>query len=111
MDHVAHTPTRGVQAATPAPKRLNPFERYLSLWVALCMVAAAVAWTRFRPRQGWWWLTFGFMALSLGPFVIAAGINTYVPGPWALMRYVPVVNAVRTPTRFATRRSMMLRSR
>jgi hypothetical protein len=24
-----------------------------------------------------------------------------VPGPWAILRYVPVVNAVRTPTRFA----------
>lgn len=69
--------------------------------IALGVIAAAVAWAQFRPRQGWWWLTFGFTALSLGPFVIAAGMNTYVPGPWALLRYVPVINAVRTPTRFA----------
>ena len=26
----------------PRPKRLNPFERYLSLWVGLCMVAGVV---------------------------------------------------------------------
>jgi hypothetical protein len=41
------------------------------------------------------------MALSLGPFVVVGGFNTYVPGPWALLRYVPVVNFARVPTRFA----------
>jgi hypothetical protein len=35
MDPVAHMPARQVVADTPTPKRLNPFERYLSLWVAL----------------------------------------------------------------------------
>ena len=69
--------------------------------VALAVIAAAVVWASFRPRQGWWWLTFGFMSLALGPFVIAAGINTHVPTPWALLRYLPLVSAVRTPTRFA----------
>ena len=43
------------KAETTEPKRLNVFERYLSLWVALCMVAgvalgrlapAAIAWLR-----------------------------------------------------------------
>ena len=42
MDHVALGPARQVVADTPTPKRLNPFERYLSLWVALCMVAGVV---------------------------------------------------------------------
>jgi ACR3 family arsenite transporter len=36
--------------ATTAPKRLNPFERYLSLWVAVCM-AAGVAIGLLAP--GW----------------------------------------------------------
>ena len=41
MDHVALGPAR--QAADiRKPKRLNPFERYLSLWVALCMVAGVL---------------------------------------------------------------------
>jgi hypothetical protein len=69
--------------------------------VALGIVVAGLAWARFRPKAGWWWLTCGFMALSFGPFLIVAGMNTHVPGPWALLRYVPVINAVRTPTRFA----------
>jgi hypothetical protein len=70
-------------------------------FVAIGIVIAGVALARFRPSAPWWWLTLGFMALSLGPFVIVGGANTFVPGPWALLRYVPVLNAVRTPTRFA----------
>ena len=39
MDHTAPAlSSSGAIAAAGAPKRLNPFERYLSLWVALCMV-------------------------------------------------------------------------
>ena len=70
-------------------------------FVAIGIVVAGLLWARYRPNPPWWWLTLGFTALSLGPFVIVAGTNTYVPGPWALLRYVPVINAVRTPTRFA----------
>ena len=46
-------------------------------------------------------LTIGFAALALGPFVLVGGVNTYVPGPWALLRYVPVIGLARMPTRFA----------
>ena len=38
-----------------------------------------------------------FGLLALGPFVHVAGINTYVPGPWALLRYVPLIGLVHTP--------------
>ena len=72
--------------------------------VAATIVVAAVMWARFRPRAGWWWLTCGFMALSFGPFLIVAGMNTHIPGPWALLRYVPVISAVRTPTQVRHRR-------
>ena len=58
-------------------------------------------------RSGWrpppWWagmaMTFGLLAL--GPFVHVAGVNTYVPGPWAFLRYAPLVGLVHTPARFA----------
>ena len=61
-----------------------------------------VAW-----RMGWraspWWaaLALAFGALALGPFIHVAGVNTYVPGPWALLRYVPILGLARTPTRFS----------
>jgi len=30
-----------------------------------------------------------------------AGVNTFIPGPWSLLRYVPVVGLARSPSRFA----------
>jgi len=49
------------------------------------------------------WVSFTafFVAVSLGPFVHIAGINTYVIGPWAILRYVPVIEMARAPARFA----------
>lgn len=69
--------------------------------VAVGIVAWAVMHARYRPGAGWTWLTVGFAALALGPFIHLGGVNTYVPGPWALLRYVPVFSTARTPTRFA----------
>jgi hypothetical protein len=69
--------------------------------VALGVIAIAVWIAGYRPRAGWIWLTGGFAALSLGPFIHVAGMNTHLPGPWAFLRYVPLVGAARTPTRFA----------
>lgn len=83
-----------------APTVFVEYTAALSL-VALGLIVLAVWIARFRPHPGWWWFTAGFAALALGPFVVVAGMNSYVPGPWALLRYVPVISAVRTPTRFA----------
>ncbi len=69
--------------------------------VALAVIGFAVWRAMYRPRAGWIWLTVGFAALALGPFVQVAGLNTYVPGPWALLRYVPIIGAARAPSRFA----------
>jgi hypothetical protein len=41
-----------------------------------------------------------FMALSLGPNIYLNGINTGIPGPWALLHSVPVLNSA-VPTRWA----------
>jgi hypothetical protein len=61
-----------------------------------------VAW-RFGWRPSRWWaaLAIAFGALALGPFVHIAGANTYIPGPWALLRYVPLIGLARTPSRFS----------
>jgi hypothetical protein len=69
--------------------------------VALAVVGVAVWRGGYRPRAGWVVLTVGFAALSLGPFIHVAGANTYIPGPWAVLRYVPLIDAARTPTRFS----------
>ena len=64
------------------------------------MIALA-AWRAGLRASGWFWMLGIFAALSLGPFVQVAGVNTYVPGPWALLRYLPIVGLARMPGRFA----------
>jgi hypothetical protein len=63
-------------------------------------VIALGAWLRVLPS---FWVAFTalFAWLSLGPFLHVAGINTYVPGPWTFLRYVPVIEMARSPSRFA----------
>lgn len=69
-------------------------------YVALAVVAIAL-WRRRRPLPRLWIaMTAVFAALSLGPFVRVAGIDTYVPGPWAILRYLPIVGSARMPSRF-----------
>ena len=78
---------------------------YIENVASLPYVALAILF--FAWRAGWrpsrWWvglsLTFGLLAL--GPINHIAGVNNYVPGPWALLRYVPIIGLVHTPSRFA----------
>ncbi|BCS35164.1 hypothetical protein TBR22_A43910 [Luteitalea sp. TBR-22] len=69
-------------------------------------LAAALGW---RPeRRRWLGFTAFFALLSLGPFVHVGGINTYIPGPWALLRYVPIVGLARSPSRFVVLVSLLV---
>jgi hypothetical protein len=78
---------------------------YLENVASIPLVAVAVlgiAWTRgWRPSRWWAGLAIVFGLLALGPFVNVAGINTFVPGPWAFLRYAPLVGLAHTPARFA----------
>ena len=80
-------------------------DAYAENVASLTFVALGVI--AFAWRAGWrvprMWAALGlvFAALALGPFVHIAGINTFVPGPWALIRYVPLVGLARTPARFS----------
>jgi hypothetical protein len=69
-------------------------------WTATFTVAVAILYAGLRlPR--YWTVFTGLMAvLALGPFIHLAGLNTHIPTPWALLRYVPVIGAARMPTRF-----------
>ncbi len=69
--------------------------------VGILVVCVAVWRAGFRPRTGWLWLAGGFATLSLGPFLYVGGVNTLVPLPWAILRYMPIVGAARSPARFA----------
>lgn len=67
----------------------------------IALVAMALAWRRgWCPPRLWMVLAGTFGLLSLGPFLHVGGANTYVPGPWALLRYVPIVSLTRSPARF-----------
>ncbi|MCA1652104.1 MAG: hypothetical protein LC753_18160, partial [Acidobacteria bacterium] len=68
-------------------------------WVAAAVILLAAVAARSRPPRAWVVFTAFFALLSLGPFVRVAGHTTYVPTPWALLRYLPVVGAARMPTR------------
>jgi hypothetical protein len=97
----SHPMVRAVRdAQTANATAFVDYTAALSL-VALAVVAVAAWRAGYRPRAGWIWLTAGFATLSLGPFLHVAGVNTLVPLPWALLRYVPIVGAARSPARFA----------
>jgi len=68
-------------------------------WVAMLTIVGAIWLGRFRPHKGWLIFMGVFACLSLGPFVSVAKHLTYVPTPWAVLRYLPIVGAARMPTR------------
>jgi hypothetical protein len=103
--------------ALVTPNPLHPwFGRYFDAWLAslphtpienvasiplsvLAIIVLAASLHRgFAPRY-WIAFTLFFGSMALGPFVHVAGWNLYVPTPWALLRYAPVIGAARMPTR------------
>lgn len=78
----------------------TPIENVASIpWTVLALVIAALWCCRTSLPRYWIAFTLFFGSLALGPFVHIAGHNWYVPTPWALLRYVPIVGAARMPTR------------
>ena len=68
----------------------------------VALVVIALAWRRahFRPMRFWTVVTLGFAALTLGPFIQVGGLTTFIPTPWTLLRYVPLIGDARMPSRF-----------
>lgn len=87
------------QPQLAAPSVFVEYTASMSL-VALAVVAFAI-WHLGLRAKGWVALTLIFAGLALGPFVHVAGLNTFIPGPWAVLRYAPVFGMARMPTRFA----------
>jgi hypothetical protein len=83
------------------PPRADAFPEFAASFSLVALVILAIAaWRGLLPRM-WVAFTAGFAMLSLGPFIHVAGVNTYVIGPWALLRYLPIVGLARSPSRFA----------
>lgn len=83
------------------PAREDAFPEFVAAFPLVALAAIGLAW-RWRALPSFWLGFTGLFAwLSLGPFVHVAGINTYVPGPWAFLRYLPLLGMARAPSRFA----------
>ncbi len=83
--------------------RADGFPEFTAAIPFTALGVIAFAWWRVGWRPGPVIIVFiGFFALlALGPFIHVAGYNTHIPTPWALLRYVPLVNLARTPARFS----------
>jgi hypothetical protein len=75
-------------------------ENVASIPIAALLVMILARRRGWQPPRIWMAIAGAFGLLSFGPFVHAAGVNMYVPGPWALLRYVPIVGLTRSPARF-----------
>jgi hypothetical protein len=92
----------------PAAAQPTIFVEYTAALSLVSLAIIAFAWwrARYRPSAGWIAITIGFALMALGPFIQVAGYNTHVPGPWALLRYLPGFGLARMPPRFAIVASM-----
>jgi hypothetical protein len=70
-------------------------------WVAIATIVFAWRRASYRPERLWLVVTIGFAWLALGPFLIVAGVLTYIPTPWTGLRYLPIIGEARMPPRFA----------
>ena len=81
--------------------RPNRYAENVASIPIVALVVMVLAWRAgWRPSRWWTALIVMFGLLALGPFIHVAGINTYIPGPWAVLRYVPLIGLAHTPARF-----------
>ena len=90
--------------------RGNAFPEAVGSLSLVSLAVLALAWWRFgwqpsRIRVGF---TVFYVLLALGPFVHVAGLDTLVPMPWSVLRYVPILGLVRSPGRFIVLATMCL---
>lgn len=83
------------------PPQEDAFPEFVGAFSLVALAAIAWAWRREGLPRFWLWFTACFAGLSVGPFLHVAGIETFIPGPWALLRYMPLLGMARAPSRFA----------
>jgi hypothetical protein len=70
-------------------------------WLALLVLVGAWKYAGYRGPRVWTAIALFSASLAVGPFLRIAGLETYVPTPWAFLRYAPLVGEARMPARFA----------
>ncbi len=103
MPNPTHPLVRGILEPWMARERADAFVEGVASFgvMAILILIALVIFRRGTAPRFWVACTAFFAALALGPFIVVGGIDTHVPGPWALLRYLPGIGMVRSPTRFA----------
>jgi hypothetical protein len=83
------------------------WEYYIFAWVPLLLVLAGLL---LAPRMSARWLAVALFCfiLSLGPTLHVAGDDTGIPMPYALFRFLPVVDTLRAPIRINSVTTLML---
>jgi hypothetical protein len=70
------------------------------LWlgvVPLVLLLTRQRWMTSRTARRWLLVTMLFLIWALGPFLTVFGLNTGLPLPQILLRYVPIVSNARIP--------------
>lgn len=103
MPNPNHPLVRPIVEPWMARERADAFVEGVASWTVtgILLMGFLVLSRRGVASRFWIVCTAVFTALALGPFVIVGGVDTHVPGPWALLRFVPGIGMVRSPTRFA----------
>jgi hypothetical protein len=83
--------------------RPDGFEEFTAALPLVVLGVCLFAWrrTQWRPVPVLLVVPLVYLLLSLGPFIHVAGYNTHIPGPWAILRYAPVIGLARSPARIA----------
>ena len=81
-----------------ADRGMNAFAG--SLWlgvVPIVLLATRKAWIGSRSVGLWLFAVAVFLGWALGPYLVVFGLNTGLPLPQLLMRFVPIVSNARIP--------------
>lgn len=103
LGHPRHLLWGGVVAGVYERLGIDLMEQ--SLWLGIVPLAVIVArrraWIDSGDARFWLAIALVFLVLSMGPFLRVAGVDTGLPLPQALLRYVPVFSNARIPGRAA----------
>ena len=79
---------------------MSAFDGPFWLGVApIVLFATRASWTALRHSRLWLTVVSVFFVWALGPYLLLFGVNTGLPLPGILLRYLPIVSNARLPAR------------